>query len=343
MFTVDMPPSCKMPLIYCEKSLNIFYNDKTGKIEAIHASNGKLSSYKTVGGDLVQITNAAGRTYKYEYDKHHNLTKISFADGTNKQLTYNIERDLVTTFRNRKGCLESYSYEVSPEDPKNHFWSKVKKVCDGKVTNRSRYEFIHKFRSDDGMPYLEKSIADVNGRHAEFEYNEQGLVVRSEKDDLVTTYRYDPAGRRIEVREGNRIEARLYESFCEKPSDRRISIVDPATNRIRQESLITYHYNMSCNLVEVYTSDGRRLKLSYEDAQGRADLLDEQGRSIHLEYEFDLRKPNKIVVDGIGELNLSYDNEGAVQLGNVSTGSDTAKKMLMVLQTIRDLLPSRDF
>ena len=72
------------------------------------------------------------------------MKRIDYPDNTYKALTYNKDKDWVTSFRNRKGCMETYDYQISKEDPKNHFWSNVVKKCGNKVTNQSKYEFFHR-------------------------------------------------------------------------------------------------------------------------------------------------------------------------------------------------------
>ena len=90
------------------------------------------ATYTFDGENLVQIKNMYGNTFKYKYDKLHNLLRIDFPDKTYKELTYNNDRDWVTSFRNRKGCVEKYDYKLDPKDPYSYHKSSVIKTCNEK-------------------------------------------------------------------------------------------------------------------------------------------------------------------------------------------------------------------
>src|SRR5690606_5757339 len=109
--------------------------------------------------------------YKYAYDDLHNLTKITLPDGTYKALTYNKDRDWVTSFRNPKGCLETYDYTLGKPDPKSYFKSTVVKKCGKEVTNQSSYEFFHRPRQDGLGLYLHRVKTVNNGKVTDITYH----------------------------------------------------------------------------------------------------------------------------------------------------------------------------
>ncbi|MGE0526797.1 MAG: DUF6531 domain-containing protein [Bdellovibrionales bacterium] len=107
------------------RKLTFKYNSVAKKVSEVIGPNGMVATYTVKGEDLVKVVDARKQTYKYKYDDVHNIIRIDLPDGTYKELTYNKDKDWVIAFRNPKGCLETYDYEVSKEDPKNHFWSTV--------------------------------------------------------------------------------------------------------------------------------------------------------------------------------------------------------------------------
>src|SRR5690606_477489 len=98
-------------------------------------------AYVYKGETLVEVTNAWKNKFKYQYDELYNLTRIDYPDKTFVQLTYDKDRDWVMSFRDRRGCVESYKYIDGAKDPVNNYKSEVIKKCGNKVTNRSSYEF----------------------------------------------------------------------------------------------------------------------------------------------------------------------------------------------------------
>lgn len=99
------------------------------RLKQIAGPNGILVKYSFSGEDLKEVHNAWKNVFKYDYDDVHNLVKIHYPDKTFKELTYNKDRDWVTSFKNRKGCVEAYVYDVDNENPKDHYWSTVEKTC----------------------------------------------------------------------------------------------------------------------------------------------------------------------------------------------------------------------
>lgn len=61
-------------------------------------------------GNLLSAKNSWSNTYKYDYDRLHNLTLISYPDNTSEKLTYDTDHDRVTSFEGRNGCTETYRH-----------------------------------------------------------------------------------------------------------------------------------------------------------------------------------------------------------------------------------------
>ncbi|MGE4131276.1 MAG: DUF6531 domain-containing protein [Bdellovibrionales bacterium] len=154
------------------RKLTIKYNPSNKKVSEIVGPNRMSSKYKYSGEDLTEVVDARKDQYKYQYDEVHNLTRIELPDRKFKELTYNKDKDWVVTFRNTKGCIETYDYQVSKDDPKNHFWSNVVKKCNNKVTNKSKYEFFHKNRPGGQGVYLARVRTEVNDEVTDIVYHD---------------------------------------------------------------------------------------------------------------------------------------------------------------------------
>src|SRR5690606_27751250 len=112
-------------------------------------------------------------------------------DKTYKELTFNKDKDWVTSFKNRKGCIESYEYEVDANDPNNHYYSVVTKKCGQRVTNRSKYEFWNKENRSGTAKFLFRVRSDVNGNITDITYHEVfGKPISILKNLAKTTYSY---------------------------------------------------------------------------------------------------------------------------------------------------------
>ena len=64
------------------------------------------------------------------------------------------EKELLDRLYFLNNCKETYAYQSSKDDPRNHYWSTVIKKCGKKVTNRSKYEFWHRLKSDGTEKFL---------------------------------------------------------------------------------------------------------------------------------------------------------------------------------------------
>jgi len=101
-----------------------------GKIRKISCSDGTTAAYwYSWAGDLVKVKWPSGEDVSYEYDELHNLTKATLPDGTYEEMAYNNQMDWIVAFREWNGCRHTYSYEMSRDTPKDHFWSEMLTIC----------------------------------------------------------------------------------------------------------------------------------------------------------------------------------------------------------------------
>lgn len=167
---------------------------------------------------LTRVLQESGNEYKYTYADHDHpqLTRIDYPDGTFVLLAYSVEEGWVTSFRDRRGCMEQYSYLLAPipelvnqitfkswdvlqgvassinSGPNDVFASTVTKTCDGRIANRSHYLFIHRTSVDRGT-VLAATASNRNGSETLSLFDELGRVVSQRRDpyfELQVQYAY---------------------------------------------------------------------------------------------------------------------------------------------------------
>ncbi len=96
--------------------------------------------------DLLEARNAWKNTYRFEYDKLHNLVRVNFPDTTTEQLEYDTDRDRLTKYQGRDGCTETYEHTTSVTQKERSQISIAKLNCQGQAKREVvfRFGFIRK-------------------------------------------------------------------------------------------------------------------------------------------------------------------------------------------------------
>ncbi len=321
------------------------YNPGQKYVHEIVGPNGLKATYSYSGEKLVAVKNAWKNTYKFQYDDLYNITRIDFPDKTYVALSYNKDKDWVTSFRDREGCQETYRYEDNPKTPLNNYRTLVEKRCGNEVTNKSVYEFWHKTKKD-GTRYLSKSRADINGEITEMEYHEvTGRPITLEKGGITTHFSYFANGLLQSKREPGREMLYKYNNRCQKPSEVLISYLVPAKQkaRARQPSKVetkkvksVFRYNpRTCLLTDVKNSDGQYAKLDY-DRRGRINkIVDQTKKLVLIKYEDRFGKPATITRPQLGSIRFKYKSNG--DLEKIESG-DEPLVAVQVANVFRELL-----
>jgi YD repeat-containing protein len=134
--------------------------DDSSKVVRIESSSpsSTMSADFSYGldGSLRSVRNAWSNTYTYDYDRLHNLTHITYPDRTSETLTYDPDRDRVTSFQGRNGCKENYQYtfQVPARSSKKssltefHQTSVATLACQGSDPTEIRFDFHYRKRPD---------------------------------------------------------------------------------------------------------------------------------------------------------------------------------------------------
>ena len=296
----------------------IFYlGKKGGKIKKAVFGSKVVASYKHDGEDLIEARNNYGETYKYKYDSLHNLTKITYPDKTYEGLTYNVKKDWVTGFRDRRACQESYDYGVNKKNP-NHYFSLVQKQCGRKIVHKSKYEFWHRL-SPGGGKYLHRARVKVNDRlktdvvyHPVF-----GVPVSFFKNGIRTKRSYYNNGfLKEKSNRYQKVRFSKYSQKCKKPEQVDIGYKDVSPKKrgkiVRQERIIIT-LDGKCQLVQAKKSADEWVQVRH-NSKGRIVFMEDQSRKkITLTWHKTLNKPKRITRAGVGSIDIVYNADGSIK------------------------------
>jgi YD repeat-containing protein len=339
------------------RKLTFKYNPTTKKVTDVTGPNGLYSHFVMKGEDLTEISSKKEK-YEFAYDDVHNLTRIDYPDKTYKALTYNKDKDWVTSFRNQKGCVEKYEYEVSKDEPRNHFWSNVVKTCGTKVTNKSQYEFFHKNRPDGLGMYLYRVKADNNGDVTDIVYHETfGKPLSILRNGIRTEYTYYPNGFVHTKTEPGRLLTYDYKNTCNKVSNVNIDYFKDGETKtakgkdanrkvssaksmsvVKNVKTKFFYDAQKCNLSQAENSDGQKIKLQY-DGHGRiAQIEDQSKKLVNIKYEEHFGKPATVTRPGLGTIFVSYKTDGEISKVESKEGPQVAMQVASIFNNLLDII-----
>lgn len=272
------------------------------------------ATYTYQGEDLSKVVNMWENTYVFKYDDNHNLTRVNYPDGTFKALTYNSQKDWVTSFTERveKGgtsCTETYTYDIDNEEPKNHFRANAIKKCGKEIKNQAQFEFWHKTRSDGGT-YLFRVLTKSNTDLLDITYHPDfGRPISIRKGTVTTTFSYYPNGL---VREKSTQNTKLtfdYKNAMNKVSRVSAEFFDEKGKAIRKRET-NFEYDDKGNLKFAKNSDGQTVRLTYDNRGRIKTIVDQAKKEVQITYDERSNKPSVITRPKVGSIVVTYqDNE----------------------------------
>lgn len=298
------------------------------KVRSVTGPGRLQVTYKYEGSNLVSVSSAWGNNYAYSYDKLHNLTKVVYPDKTTKLLTYNTNRDWVTSFKDRNGCLETYKYGFSPKNPKDHYWADVQKTCQREVVTKARFEYWYKPRTLTVGKFLARSRARVNDNTNDIFYSEKfGRPIKSVINGQTTAFTYYPNGLLRTRRTGKELVSFRYNGNSGKVSE--VSVGNVKT---------TFSYDKKWNLIAASTTTGQNVRLKY-DRQGRILTLSDQAkRQVNIRYDQRFGKPARIERPGIGTLHIVYKTNGEIKTVRNVGGPTVARQVASTFNNLLDIV-----
>ncbi|MEQ1666438.1 MAG: cell wall-associated protein wapA, partial [Bdellovibrionales bacterium] len=310
------------------------------------------------GEMLATVTNASKGTFKHEYDDLYNITNITFPDKTNIQITYNQDKDWVTSFKDRAGCKETYEYKDDEEDAVNNYSSNVIKVCNKKVTNRSSYSFWHKTRKD-GARYLARSLTNINGHEEDIYYHEvYGRPSETIKDGRIQTFEYFADGQMKTRTDDINEYSYKYDTSCHKVSQlvqkvKYFSVAENFDKKGRNPSktdnekpkqqiktfLTDFTYDKkSCNLISAKNNQGQLANISYDSVGRMTKILDQSKRLLTISYEERFGKPYIVNRPGLGTIKFKYKSDGSIEKYESDENSLVAIQVASIFNNLLEII-----
>ncbi len=330
------------------RSLSFKLDKKSNKVSNIKGPKDMNLVFKYKGEDLIYAKNAWKNVYTYTYDDLHNLIRVTYPDKTDKKLTYDKNKDWVLSFKDRSNCIETYNYTSNRKDPLNHYSSTVQKKCGAKVTNNSKYEFIHKKRAD-GSRYLARTTAEINGKKSETTYHPKyGKAVNITAGNAVTKFTYYDSGEIKTKTEPFKTSTFFYQNKCLKVSkviskfyrfDRKTASRSPKSKKLFKTVNTDFSYKApKCNLYSAINSTGQKIKLKY-DKNGRiASIIDQAKKVVHIKYDNKVGKPKLITRPGIGSIRVSYNPGGKIKKVDSKEGPIVASQVAGIFSNLLEVI-----
>ena len=317
-------------------------NRKTGKAKKAIYNKKTVASYTHKGQDLVKAVNSEG-AFAHRYDSLHNLIKNTYPDKTTEELKYNLKKDWVIGFKDRRNCNEKYDYGVNQKNP-DHYFSTVEKICGRKIVNKSKYEFWHKTNRG-GEKYLHRARARINGRiKTDVTYHPVfGTPISFFKNGVRTKRDYYANGFLKEKDNSyQNVKYSKYNQKCRKPELVTVAYKNPnptSKKKITRKERIVFQFDNKCQLLMAKKSDDEWIKIGH-DSKGRMISMEDQSlKKITLKWHPAFNKPEVITRKGVGSLRIVYDSKGEVkQLKGLKKGPTVVAQVTSVFNNFLNTL-----
>jgi len=313
-----------------------YYPNK--KVKTISGPNGLMAEYKFGNlDDLSSVKNAWLKTYTYEYDDLHNLTKAGWPDKSFVALKYDKKNDWVMSFTDRDKCVENYTYEFDPKDEKNHYWSVVKKTCGKEVVADNRYEFWHKQRAD-GQYFLQRVLSSTNGNTTDISYHEvfgKPLSIRRNNEKI--SYEYYADGQ-VKIKATPNVRM----TFEYDPTLKKVSQVSSTFYNEKGKQTTSknsqFKYDSKGNLTYAQNSDGQKINMTYDNKGRIATITDQAKKVVKIEYEDRFGKPAVVTRPGLGTIKVSYKASGDINKVESKEGPSVAMQVASTFNNLLDVV-----
>ena len=308
------------------------------KVKEITGPNSLKVEYKYQDlDDLVYARDAWKNVYTYKYDELHNLTQATWPDKTSFSLKYDTKKDWVVSFTDRKKCVETYTYEMSKENPKGNYWSIVKKVCGSEVVANNRYEFWYKQRAD-GEWILTRVQSDVQGIVTDISYDEStGKPTSIRKNQERVAYEYYPNGLVKTKANSNSKQTFKYDGGLNKVSEV-VTEYFKNTGEKQMTRVTNFKYDQKGNLIFAQNSDGQKVNMTY-DTKGRISSITDQAKKlVKIQYEERYGKPSIVTRPGLGTIKVLYKSNGEIDRVDSKDGPSVALQVASTFNNMLDII-----
>ena len=315
-----------------------FSFNNIGLLEKIEGENGKTALYKYNSmGELISSKDVDGNGYTFKYDnaQRHNMLEIGYSDNTTLGISYypQDKNEDVKSVKDRDGTVTEYGY-VKDKSDRGHYSVSVKiKGGDGKQVSSSDYEYFMKYKPD-GEEWTYKMITNVDGDRTETVYNECcGLPLLIKHGAEETSFEYDTKGHVTKKSTPTEVTELNYDSKVNKIN----RVVKYSKLDKKATTWSTFQYDEKGNLVFAKNSEGKGVKLFYDNNGRIRSLLDQNKRRIDFKYN-ENSKPVEITDPALGSITVSYTNSGEIKKVESTAGRKIALQVTSAFQNLLDII-----
>lgn len=307
-----------------------FTCNSDGLVTKLTDAKGNTAEYEYRGEDLVRSRDVTGNIFSYDYDRNHNLTGISYSDGTTFEVVYD-KVQFVKEITYRNGDVLDYSYGQDPENPSHHYWTTVKTTGFNGGERSNRYEYWIGTRAD-GSSFTRRIRTDINGFVTDTLYDDRSnLPIEITRGNKKTTFEYNSQGLLTRKETPNEIIEITYDSEHSKISE----VVNRDTDNTLVKST-SFKYSKTGELLHAEDNSGLSVDLVY-DSEGRIQKMHSGDQTLLFAYN-DVGKPTRIEMVGVGEIDVQYDDFGEITKVESEQGSKMALRVTQAFQQLLDLV-----
>ena len=171
-------------IFFKDRSVVEFQYNPTGQLSRVRAGNRFPLFYTYQDGELFEAKDGDGQGLTYRYSALNNLTEIQYPDQTSEMMSYDDDRDLITSRQGRDGCLEVYRFSTTRQNM--HLIAQATRKCGGLTVGSSRHDFWHE-TTKDGHTYLAKvaveQLQPSGHTKKEFRFDSQGRKTNAKPNE----------------------------------------------------------------------------------------------------------------------------------------------------------------
>lgn len=257
--------------------------------------------------DLVKSVDTIGHQYDYEYDGHHNMTRIGYIDNSSLRIDYLIpENGIVKSVTERSGDQRLYEYRSDPADA-YHTWTRITAIdAAGRQTSRE-YEY-HSRLSESGTEQLMRlSSSNALGR-TDTIYDDKGRVIRkTNAEGNVAEFTYDQVNGKLSTVVENGVKT-------------------------------SFHYDRHGELVRAESGKGQVIHIKYgnkKQIQRMVEINRTQHTNRTLTFKYNQAgKPTEIHLLGTGKIEVEYDDKGEITKVSSARGVKMALEVTQIFQNL---------
>jgi len=225
-----------------------------GLVTQIRDSDGQTATYKYKDSDLVWSKDTAGNIYTHEYDAKHNMTAVSYPDGTRIQIGYNKSTAMTERVVNRDGTSAAYEYGSDPKDPSLHYWTIVRQMnADGTPKSDNMYDYTFSQTPEGLLKRRQITLEKRMEKHREVStYLPSGSLGSKDINGAVTRYEYHPTyGLPVSI-----ISPESETRYTYDPQRRLVTEWREKDMKSGMERVVTFDYSLDFQQLREMTEDG---------------------------------------------------------------------------------------